>query len=69
MKRLCGIVAVVTSLVLIVAFVLSEAWFGVLLSLFVAVVGMQIVLQPDKLLRSGKGDVEEDFQDRMSKRD
>ncbi len=70
-KRICGIVAVVTSLALIVAFVLSEAWFGVLLALFVGVVGMQIVMQPDEMLRAGGDDDEvvEDFQDRFRNRD
>jgi hypothetical protein len=53
LKRLCGIATVLVSLILMGLFALSEAWFGVALTLFVGVVGAQIVFQPDALLRMG----------------
>ena len=64
-KRLLGMAAVVLSIALIISFILSEAWFGVMLALFIGVVGLQIVMAPDKMLRSGEGEEEEDFDERF----
>ena len=53
LKRLCGLTVVLVSLALMVLFALSKAWFGVVLCLFVGLVGAQIMFQPDALLRMG----------------
>ena len=53
LKQLCGIAVVLVSIILMIAFAMSKAWFGVVLCLFVGVVGAQVVFQPDALLRMG----------------
>ena len=56
MKRLiqlAGLLLTLASLWLIYAFVLSQAWFGVMIALFVIAVGLKATLQPD-IIRFGK---------------
>ena len=53
-KRSVGVIAVLISIVLIYLFVLSQAWFGVVLGLFFGACGIQAVLNPDKVFHSRK---------------
>ena len=45
--QLCGVVITIGSLWLIYGFVLSEAWFGVMIALFVAAAGLKAAIEPD----------------------
>ena len=57
--QLVGLVVTLGSLWLIYGFVLSQAWFGVMIALFVVAVGLKATLQPD-IIRFGKApDVDE----------
>lgn len=51
--RLCGLVVTLGSIWLIYAFVLSEAWFGVMIALFVGAAGLKATFEPD-VIRFGK---------------
>ena len=42
------------SLSLIYGFVLSKAWFGVMIALFIAAAGLKAAMEPD-IVRFGKG--------------
>ena len=56
MKRLiqlAGLLLTLASLWLIYAFILSQAWFGVMIALFVIAVGLKATLQPD-IIRFGR---------------
>jgi len=61
--QLCGIAVTLGSLWLIYAFVLSEAWFGVMIALFVAAAGLKATFEPD-VIRFGKAP---DADDKRSK--
>jgi hypothetical protein len=45
--QLCGVVITIGSLWLIYGFVLSKAWFGVMIALFVAAAGLKAAIEPD----------------------
>ena len=45
--QLCGVVITLGSLWLIYGFVLSQAWFGVMIALFVAAAGLKAAIEPD----------------------
>ena len=47
LSQLCGVVITIGSLWLIYGFVLSEAWFGVMIALFVAAAGLKAAIEPD----------------------
>ncbi len=57
--RFCGIVVTIGSLSLIYGFILSKAWFGVMIALFIAAAGLKAAVQPD-IVRFGKAADEDD---------
>jgi hypothetical protein len=61
--QICGIAVTLGSLWLIYAFILSEAWFGVMIALFVAAAGLKATFEPD-IIRFGK---QPDAEDKRSK--
>ena len=50
-KRLIGGVIAALGTGMIIAFVLSKSWFGVLLGLFVALLGFMALWSPDDVFR------------------
>jgi hypothetical protein len=65
--QLCGVVVTLGSIWLIYAFVLSEAWFGVMIALFVGAAGLKATFEPD-VIRFGKAP-EDDMRSRASSDD
>ncbi|NKC16081.1 MAG: hypothetical protein GKR94_28925 [Gammaproteobacteria bacterium] len=57
-KQLCGIVITSVSIGLIYVFIRSEAWFGVMIGLFLGAVGIQAIAQPERIFRAGKSENE-----------
>ena len=51
--QLCGVVTTLGSIWLIYAFVLSAAWFGVMIALFMVAAGLKATFEPD-IIRFGK---------------
>ena len=49
--QLCGVAVTVFCLWLIYAFILSEAWFGVGLAVFVAMAGVKVIFEPHVVTR------------------
>ena len=45
--RFCGVAITIGSLWLIYGFILSKAWFGVMIALFVAAAGLKAAIEPD----------------------
>lgn len=57
--QFCGIAVTIGSLSLIYGFILSKAWFGVMIALFIAAAGLKAAVQPD-IVRFGKAPEDED---------
>jgi hypothetical protein len=49
--RLCGIVVTLFSVSVAYGFILSDAWFGVGLMVFLGMVGVKVIVEPELVTR------------------